>query len=41
LAEVPGVGAIVEQIKSRIGQIEEQFTKHRDLGDELEGVQPR
>jgi CRP-like cAMP-binding protein len=36
MAEVPGVGAIVEQIKSRIGEIEEQLTQHRDLGDELE-----
>ena len=35
MAEIPGVGAIVEQIKSRIGQIEEQLTQHRDLGDEL------
>ena len=36
MAEVPGVGAIVEQIKSRIAQIEEQLSEHRDLGDELE-----
>ena len=36
MAEVPGIGAIVEQIRSRIGQIEEQLTQHRDLGDELE-----
>jgi CRP-like cAMP-binding protein len=36
MAEVPGVGAIVEQIKARIGQIEEQLRQHRDLSDELE-----
>ncbi len=36
MAEVPGVGAIVEQIKARIGQIEEQVRQHRDLSDELE-----
>ena len=36
MAEVPGVGAIVEQIKARIGQIEEQVREHRDLSDELE-----
>src|ERR687887_2085278 len=36
MAEVPGVGAIVEQIKARIAQIEEQLRQHRDLGDELE-----
>jgi DNA-binding transcriptional ArsR family regulator len=36
VVEVPGVGAIVEQIKARIGQIEEQLRQHRDLGDELE-----
>jgi DNA-binding transcriptional ArsR family regulator len=34
--EVPGVGAIVEQIKARIGHIEEQLRQHRDLSDELE-----
>ena len=36
MVEVPGVGAIVEQIKARIGQIEEQLRQHRDLSDELE-----
>jgi CRP-like cAMP-binding protein len=36
MAEVPGVGAIVEQIKARIAQIEEQLRQHRDLSDELE-----
>jgi DNA-binding transcriptional ArsR family regulator len=36
MAEVPGVGAIVEGIKARIGQIEEQLRQHRDLSDELE-----
>jgi len=36
MAEVPGVGAIVEGIKARIGQIEEQLRRHRDLSDELE-----
>ena len=36
MVEVPGVGAIVEQIKARIGQIEEQLRRHRDLSDELE-----
>jgi len=36
MAEVPGVAAIVEQIKARIAQIEEQLRQHRDLGDELE-----
>jgi DNA-binding transcriptional ArsR family regulator len=36
VVEVPGVGAIVEQIKARIGQIEEQLRQHRDLSDELE-----
>ena len=36
MAEVPGVGAIVEQIKARIGQIEQQLRQHRDLSDELE-----
>src|SRR4051812_45345609 len=36
MAEVPGVGAIVEQIKARIGQIEEQLRQHHDLSDELE-----
>jgi ribosomal 50S subunit-associated protein YjgA (DUF615 family) len=35
-AEVPGVGAIVETIKARIAQIEEQLRQHRDLSDELE-----
>jgi DNA-binding transcriptional ArsR family regulator len=36
VVEVPGVGAIVEQIKARIEQIEEQLRQHRDLSDELE-----
>jgi CRP-like cAMP-binding protein len=36
MAEVPGVAAIVEQIKARIGQIEQQLRQHRDLSDELE-----
>ena len=36
MVEVPGLGAIVEQIKARIGQIEQQLTQHRDLSDELE-----
>ena len=36
MVEVPGVGAIVEQIKARIGHIEEQVKRHRDLSDELE-----
>ena len=36
MVEVPGLGAIVEQIKARIGQIEEQLRQHRDLSDELE-----
>ena len=36
VVEVPGLSAIVEQIKARIGQIEQQLTQHRDLSDELE-----
>lgn len=36
MVEVPGVGAIVEQIKARIGHVEEQLKQHRDLSDELE-----
>jgi DNA-binding transcriptional ArsR family regulator len=36
MAEVPGVGAIIEGIKARIGQIEQQLRRHRDLSDELE-----
>jgi CRP-like cAMP-binding protein len=36
MAEVPGVGAIVEQIKARIAQIEQQLRQHRDLSDELD-----
>jgi predicted ArsR family transcriptional regulator len=36
MAEVPGVSAIVDQIKARIAQIEEQLRQHRDLSDELE-----
>jgi DNA-binding transcriptional ArsR family regulator len=35
MAEVPGVGAIVESIKARIAQIEEQLRQHGDLSDEL------
>jgi DNA-binding transcriptional ArsR family regulator len=35
MAEVPGVGGIIEGIKARIGQIEEQLRQHRDLSDEL------
>jgi DNA-binding transcriptional ArsR family regulator len=36
MAEVPGVGAIVESIRARIAQIEEQLRQHRALSDELE-----
>jgi predicted Rossmann fold nucleotide-binding protein DprA/Smf involved in DNA uptake len=36
VVEEPGLGAIVEQIKARIGQIEQQLRQHRDLSDELE-----
>ncbi|MCW3063231.1 MAG: hypothetical protein JWN32_403 [Solirubrobacterales bacterium] len=36
MVEVPNVGAIVDQIKTRIGQIEKQLRQHRDLTDELE-----
>jgi CRP-like cAMP-binding protein len=36
MVEVPGLGAIVESIKARITQIEEQLRQHRDLSDELE-----
>jgi CRP-like cAMP-binding protein len=36
VVEVPGVSTIVEQIKARIGQIEEQLRQHGDLSDELE-----
>jgi DNA-binding transcriptional ArsR family regulator len=36
MAEVPGVGAIIEGIRARIGQIEDQLRQHRDLSDELE-----
>src|SRR5215207_8941690 len=36
MAEAPGVSAIVEWIKARIAQIEEQLRQHRDLNDELE-----
>ena len=36
MVEVPGVGAIVEQIKARIGQIEEQLRQQGTLTDELE-----
>jgi DNA-binding transcriptional ArsR family regulator len=36
VVEISGIGAIVEQIKARIGQIEQQLRQHRDLSDELE-----
>src|SRR3954452_24647058 len=36
MAEVPGVGAIVESMKARIAQIEQQLRQHRDLSEELE-----
>jgi CRP-like cAMP-binding protein len=36
MVEIPSVGAIVEQIKSRISQVEKQLRQHRDLTDELE-----
>src|SRR5438552_396653 len=36
MAEVSGVGAIIEGIRARIGQIEEQLRQHRELSDELE-----
>jgi DNA-binding transcriptional ArsR family regulator len=36
MAEIPRVSAIIEGIKARIGQIEEQLRQHRDLSDELE-----
>jgi len=36
MVEVPDVGTIAEQIKARIGQIEEQLKAHRDLSDELD-----
>ena len=36
MAEVPGVSAIIEGIKARIGQIEQQLRQHGDLSDELE-----
>jgi DNA-binding transcriptional ArsR family regulator len=35
VAEVPGVGAIVESIKARIAQIEEQLRQQHELSDEL------
>jgi predicted Rossmann fold nucleotide-binding protein DprA/Smf involved in DNA uptake len=36
MVEVPNVGAIVEQIRARIGEIEKQLEQHRDLTEELE-----
>jgi CRP-like cAMP-binding protein len=36
MAEIPRVSAIIEGIKARIGEIEEQLRQHRDLSDELE-----
>jgi DNA-binding transcriptional ArsR family regulator len=36
MVEIPRVSAIIEGIKARIGQIEEQLRQHRDLSDELE-----
>jgi DNA-binding transcriptional ArsR family regulator len=36
MAEIPRVSAIIDGIKARIGQIEEQLRQHRDLSDELE-----
>jgi CRP-like cAMP-binding protein len=36
MVEVPRVSAIIDGIKARIGQIEEQLRQHRDLSDELE-----
>src|SRR3954468_21776641 len=36
MAQVPDVRAIVDQIKARIADIEEQLKQHRDLSDELD-----
>jgi CRP-like cAMP-binding protein len=36
MPQVPDVRTIVEQIKGRIDDIEEQLKQHRDLSDELE-----
>jgi hypothetical protein len=36
MAHVPDVRTIVEQIKARIADIEEQLKQHRDLSDELD-----
>ena len=36
MAKGPDVHAIVEQIKARIADIEEQLKQHRDLGEELD-----
>jgi hypothetical protein len=36
MAEIPGVGAILEGIKARMAQIEQQLRHHRDLSDERE-----
>jgi CRP-like cAMP-binding protein len=36
MAPVPDVRTIVEQIKARIADIEEQVKQHRDLSDELD-----
>src|SRR3954467_8896890 len=36
MARVPEVRAIVEQIKARIADIEEQLKQHRDLSEELD-----
>src|SRR4051812_10532735 len=36
MAKVPDVRAIVEQIKARIADVEEQLKQHRDLSEELD-----
>jgi predicted ArsR family transcriptional regulator len=36
VAQVPDVRTIVEQIKARIADIEEQLKQHRDLSEELD-----
>jgi hypothetical protein len=36
MAPVPDVRTIVEQIKARIADLEEQLKQHRDLSDELD-----
>src|SRR5258706_14508061 len=36
MARVPEVRAIVEQIKARIADVEEQLKQHRDLSEELD-----